>query len=156
MGSVRTIGIYTAGPGRPLKLIARLRLVAALVLAVAAAAMAVAGTGCGDAEENSAPPAPADEPVPRLTVRVAALETRITEYCETRSSGAASAADDDRAADDVGELIRIARRDPGASIGGGTERTVGDALAGVATVLRSDCRDSPLQRPVERALDAFP
>ena len=40
--------------------------------------------------------------VPQLTVRVAELETGIAEYCEERNSGSASAADEEKAADDVG------------------------------------------------------
>jgi hypothetical protein len=91
-----------------------------------------------------------------LTVQVSVLESDISEYCETRNSGSASAADDDKAAADVRELIRLARRDPDARLGSDARPTVRDALAEVSVVLSSDCRDSPLQRPVDRALRALP
>jgi hypothetical protein len=90
-----------------------------------------------------------------LTVQVSVLESDIAEYCETRNSGSASAADEDKAAADVRELIRLARRDPGARLGSGARPTVRDALAEVLVVLDSDCRDSPLRRPVSRALEAL-
>jgi hypothetical protein len=80
-----------------------------------------------------------------VTVQVSVLEADIAEYCESRNSGSTSAADDDKAAMDVRELIRLARREPDAR----------DALAGVSVVLSTDCRDSPLQRRVNRALEAL-
>ena len=79
----------------------------------------------------------------QLTVRIAELETGIAEYCEERNSGSASAADEEKAADDVRELIRLARTGRSA---------VRDALAGVSIVLRTDCADSVLRRRVDRAL----
>jgi hypothetical protein len=110
----------------------------ALLLAV------LAVTGCGD-DGSGSQPTTADKPVPRLTVQVSVLETDIAEYCESRNSGSASSADDEEAARDVRELIRLARR----------ERGVRDALAEVSVVLSTDCRDSPLQRRVDRALEAL-
>lgn len=100
--------------------------------------------GCG----GSGPPAPtpAGTTVPQLTVRVAELETDITEYCEQRNSGSASAADEEQAADDVQELIHLARRG---------RPMVRDALAEVSIVLRTDCSGSALQRRVDRALAAL-
>ena len=71
----------------------------------------LAGTGCGD-DGGGSQPTRADEPVPRLTVQVSVLESDIAEYCESRNSGSASAADDDEAARDVRELIRLARKTP--------------------------------------------
>ena len=88
-------------------------------------------------------------------MQVSVLESDIAEYCETRNSGSASADDDEKAAADVRELIRLARRDPGARLGSGARPTVRDALAEVFSVLSSDCRDSPLQRRVARALKAL-
>jgi outer membrane murein-binding lipoprotein Lpp len=148
MGSVRIIGIRRRGLIRPPKLIGSLRLLFALVLAT------LAVTGCGD-EGDGAQPTAADKPVPRLTVQVSVLESDIAEYCETRNSGSASSADDDKAADDVRELIRLARRDPNARLGSGARPTVRDALAEAYIVLSSDCRESPLQRRVDHALKAL-
>ncbi len=88
-------------------------------------------------------------------MQVSVLESDIAEYCESRNSGSTSAADDDKAAADVRELIRLARRDPDRRLGSGARPTVRDALAEVWVVLSSDCRDSPLQRPVDRALEAL-
>jgi len=100
--------------------------------------------GCGD----SGPPAPppAETSVPQLTVRVAELETDLVEYCEKRNSGSASAADEEKAADDVQELIHLARRG---------RPMVREALAEVSIVLRTDCSGSVLQRRVDRALAAL-
>ena len=100
--------------------------------------------GCGGSDPPA--PTPAGTTVPRLTVRVAELETGITEYCEERNSGSASAADEEKATDDVQELIRLART--GRPI-------VRDALAEVSIVLTNDCSGSVLQRRVDRALAAL-
>ena len=88
-------------------------------------------------------------------MQVSVLESDIAEYCETRNSGSASAADEEKAAADVRELIRLARRAPDRRLGSGAKPTVRDALAEVSIVLSSDCRDSPLQRRVDRALAAL-
>jgi hypothetical protein len=149
MGSVRIIGIWGRGPRQSPKLIAPLRLLAFAPVLVVLATPAI--TGCGD-EGGGAPPTRTGETVPRLTVKVSELETGIAEYCEDRNSGSASAADEARAARDVRELIRLARRDPDARLGSGARPTVRDALAEVSIVLSSDCRDSPLKRRVDRAL----
>lgn len=83
------------------------------------------------------------------------LASDISQYCESRNSGSTSAADDDKAAADVRELIRLARRDPGRRLGSDPRPTVRDALAEVAVVLDSDCRESPLRRRVDHALEAL-
>jgi hypothetical protein len=81
--------------------------------------------------------------VSQLTVRIAELQTGIAEYCEERNSGSASAADEEKAADDVRELVRLARTGRSAAR---------DALAEVSIVLRTDCANSVLRRRVDRAL----
>jgi outer membrane murein-binding lipoprotein Lpp len=144
---VRIVDTYRRGPGGSEKLIGSLRLVFALVLAVAAVA------GCGDGGGGS-PPAQAGKTVPRLTVQVSVLESDIAEYCAIRNSGGASAADEEKAAADVRELIRLARRAPDRRLGSDARPTVRDALAEVFSVLSSDCRDSPLQRQVSQELKA--
>ena len=132
---MRVIGIFRRGLGLPLKLIATLRLLFPLVT--------FAVMGCGGEGGGPPAPTPATTTVPQLTVRVAELETGIAEYCEEKNSGSASAADEEKAADDVRELIRLAR----------TGRpVVRDALAEISIVLRSDCPGSVLGRRVDRAL----
>jgi hypothetical protein len=127
------IGICRRGLGPPLKLIATLRLLFPLVT------FAVLGCGGND------PPATttAGTTVSQLTVRIAELQTGIAEYCEERNSGSASAADEEKAADDVRELVRLARTGRSAAR---------DALAEVSIVLRTDCANSVLRRRVDRAL----
>jgi hypothetical protein len=80
---------------------------------------------------------------------VSELETAVAEYCEDRSSGSASPADERTAAADVQSLIVLARRKP-------HRKLPRDALANTSTVLEDDCANSPLQRPVDRALRALP
>jgi hypothetical protein len=105
----------------------------------------VAIAGCGDGPRAVSTVPPANQQVSRLAVQVAELETGIAEYCEDRSSGSASRADERTAADDVRRLIALARRNP-------HRKLPRDALANTATVLEADCANSPLQRPVNRAL----
>jgi hypothetical protein len=104
-------------------------------------------TACGDAGEGSAGTTrSASQTLSPLAVQVTELETGIAGYCEVRSSGAASSADDEQAAHDVRALIDLARRHP---------RQVRGALAEVSVILSADCEDSRLQRPVNRALKAL-
>ena len=109
----------------------------------------VAVAGCGEGSGDSATVPPAKQPVSRLTVQVAELETGIAEYCEDRSSGSASRADERTAADEVQRLIDLARRNP-------HRKLARNALVEVSTVLKDDCSGSPLQRRVDRALEALP
>ena len=112
-------------------------------------------TGCGD-EGGGSPTTRAATTVPKLTVQVSKLATAISEYCEDRNTGSASSADKEKAARDVQELIRLARRNPDRRLGSGAKPRVRDALAEVSIVLTSDCRGSSLKRRVDRALDALP
>jgi hypothetical protein len=114
--------------------------------------VALAVTGCGD-DRKEAPPADAESAPSPLAVRVAELETGITEYCEITSSRRATAAQRREAAGDVSELIALAHRDPDAPVNG--TATVRDALAGVSVVLSADCQDPRLRRRVDRALDSL-
>ena len=114
--------------------------------------LALAVTGCGDEREEPPPAGAGTAPSP-LAVRVAELETGITEYCEITSSRRATTAQRREAVDDVIELIALARRDPDAPVTG--TATVRDALAGVSVVLSADCEDPRLRRRVDRALDSL-
>jgi hypothetical protein len=117
---------------------------------VAALATAVAGCGGRDSASRSVQTIPAaNQPASQLAVEVSQLETGIAEYCEDRSSGSASRADGRIAAAEVRRLIALARRNP-------HRKLTRDALANTYTVLKDDCADSPLQRPVDRALDTLP
>jgi hypothetical protein len=111
---------------------------------ICAAIAAIAAVGCGDSQPAQTV-IPANRPVSQLEVDVSELETGITEYCETRSSGSASPADERQAAAQVRRLIALARRYPG-------RKLTRDALASTATVLDDDCAGSPLLRQVNRAL----
>jgi hypothetical protein len=119
---------------------------------VACVLVALAVTGCGD-DPKDAPATDTGTTPSKLAVRVAELETGITEYCEITSSGRVTAAQREQAVADVRELIALTRRDPDAMVN--STATVRDALVEVSTVLSADCRDPRLQRRVDRALDSL-
>lgn len=123
-------------------------------MAAALTAVAVAA-GCGD-DGGDSPPTRADRPPSKLTVRVAELQGSIAAYCENFSSRSPSAGEEARARADVKALIGLARRAPDRKLDAEPSRTVRDALADVAIVLRTDCARSPLRRRVDRALAALP
>jgi len=106
----------------------------------------VAGCGDGGSSSRSVETIPAAKlPASQPAIEVSQLETGIAEYCEDRSSGSASRADGRIAAAEVRRLVALARRHP-------QSKLVHDALANTFTVLQDDCADSPLRRPVRRAL----
>lgn len=138
-------------PIRPLQN-AQTRKASRWALGVVMATLAIGGCGDDPGTGDGTVTLPTETATP-LAVQVSEIETRIAEYCEKRSSGSVSGADDDQAAADVRTMIRLARRDPGAEVG--SNATARGALANVGTLLDPDC-NPPLQRRVNRALDALP
>jgi tellurite resistance protein len=114
---------------------------------LAALVAALVITACGDGKERAPENTRATtRTVSGLAAQVTELETSIAEYCEVRSSRRVSRAENEKARQDVEELILLARRHPAQAR---------NALAETSIVLRADCEDSPLQRRVNRALDAL-
>ena len=106
--------------------------------------LALAITACGDGQERSPEKAgTTTRTVSGLAAQVTELETNIAGYCEVRSSRRVSRAETTKARQDVDALIRLARTHPDLAR---------NALAETSITLRADCENSPLQRPVKRAL----